>query len=69
MTKDRKGERGQASATAAGMWLGRERGLTVWRGTDQSGVNVSRAWQRTLGRRHVAGLTEIRRLSIKWLPK
>ncbi|KAJ8777673.1 hypothetical protein J1605_014326 [Eschrichtius robustus] len=46
MTKDRNGKRGQASVTAAGMWLGRECGLTVWwdsglpwRGTDQSGVN------------------------------
>lgn len=76
MTKDRKGKRGQASVTAAGMWLGRECGLTVWwdsglpwRGMDQSGVNVSRAWQGTLRRRHVAVLVEIRRLNIKWLPK
>lgn len=57
MTNDRKGK-GEASVTGAGMWLEREFGLTVWwdsglpwLGTDQSGVNVSIAWQGALRRK------------------
>lgn len=75
LTKDRIRE-GKVSVTGAGGWPGMEFGLMVWwdsglswLGTDQSGVNVSTAWQGALRGRHVAGLMEVMKSSIKWLPK
>lgn len=72
-----KGKEGNVSLTGVGAWLGMECGLTVclvgrcppWLGTNQSGVNVSTAWQGALRGKHVVGLMELLRLTIQWLPK